>query len=446
MTTEAAVDPTSVRVIDVRASRRALVAGSVGNLIEWYEFAIYGYMAPYIAAQFFPSTDKVASILATFVVFALAFFMRPIGAAIFGRLADRLGRRPILVTIILVMSIATALIGVLPTSASIGAAAAVLLVILRLAQGLSAGGELGGAVSFLVENAPDGKRGLYASWSFFGSVVGFVLGGGVATLLALAIPAADMAAWGWRIGFLIAVPLGIVALVLRLAIDETPHFKLVQQERAQVETGAAKELPKTGIRYTFSYLLITLLVLVVYNAVGNVFQVGMPTYLSTAFQLPPVQAYLLTLITGVVAAITIPIFGALSDRVGRWVVLLAGVIGTIVLSYPMYLLMDTGFGGGVVALALAGLLIGLVGGPMPAFLSERFPTRSRGTGVAVVYGISIALFGGGAPYVTTWIFAATHNPFAAAFYTIITGAISLIGLIAWRASRHRDAYRAPLED
>jgi len=432
-------------VIDVAASRKALVAGSIGNLIEWYEFAIYGYMAPYIASQFFPSEDPVASILSTFLVFALAFFMRPIGAIIFGRLTDKIGRRPILVTIILLMSVSTALIGLLPTAAVIGAWATVLLVILRMAQGLSAGGELGGAVSFLVENAPAGKRGLYASWTFAGSVFGFVLGGGVATVLALLIPAPQMAEWGWRIGFLIAVPLGIVALILRLAIDETPHFKNVLRERAEAG-GVEAKLPPTKIKFSFSFLLITLLVLVVYNAVGNVFQVAMPTYLGTAFALPAVEAYLLTLLTGVVAGISVPLFGALSDRVGRFPVLLAGAIGTVVLSYPMYLLMGSGIAGGIVALFLAGILIGLVGGPMPAFLSERFPTRNRGTGVAVVYGISIAIFGGGAPYAITWIFSVTGNPYAASFYTIFCGLISVIGLIAWRLSKDRDVYNKPLED
>ncbi|MDF2443089.1 MAG: hypothetical protein JWR01_1292 [Subtercola sp.] len=432
-------------VIDIAASRKALVAGSIGNLIEWYEFAIYGYMAPYIASQFFPSEDRVASILSTFLVFALAFFMRPLGAIIFGRLTDRIGRRPILVTIIVLMSVSTALIGVLPTAESIGAWATVILVVLRMAQGLSAGGELGGAVSFLVENAPPGKRGLYASWTFAGSVFGFVLGGAVATVLALLIPAAQMAEWGWRIGFLVAVPLGVVALVLRLAIDETPHFKTILREREEAG-GVETKLPPTKIRFSFSFLLITLLILVVYNAVGNVFQVAMPSYLGTAFKLPAVEAFLLTLVTGVVAGVAIPLFGALSDRVGRFPVLLAGTIGTVVLSYPMYLLLGTGIVGGVVALILAGTVIGCLGGPMPAFLSERFPTRNRGTGVAVVYGISIAIFGGGAPFVITFIFSVTGNPYAASFYTIFCGLISVAGLIAWHRSKDRDAFDKPLED
>lgn len=438
----------TVEVLDVQASRKALVAGTLGNLIEWYEFAVYGYMAPYIATQFFASEIPGVAILSTFMVFALAFFMRPIGAIIFGRLTDRYGRRPILATIIIMMSLATAVIGVLPTAAQIGLLAPLLLVVVRIAQGLSGGGEMGGAVSLMVENAPANRRGLYGSWSFAGTTIGFVLGGTVATILAALLPADAMADWGWRIPFLLALPMGAVALYIRLRIDETPHFKRVQRERTEVGSNAA--LPPSAIKLTAAYLLVTIGVLVVYNAIGNTFMVGMPTYLTTAFGLPPASAYFLTLITGLVGGLTMPLFGLLSDRVGRWPVLATGTIATLVLSYPLYLLMGTGFAGGVVALFVAGLLIGVVGGPMPAFLSERFATRNRGTGVSVIYAISVAVFGGSAPYVITWIFQITNNPYAAAIYTLLCAVISTVALLAWRFAKSEraqgDTFDRPLAD
>lgn len=434
----------TVQVIDLRASRRALISGSVGNLIEWYEFAIYGYMAPYIAKQFFPSGTPLTAIMATFMVFALAFFMRPLGAIIFGRLTDKIGRRSVLVSIIILMTVATTLIGLLPTAAAIGGWATVLLVLCRIGQGLSGGGEMGGAVSLMVENAPEDQRGLYGSWSFVGTVLGFVLGGAVATLLTLTVSTATMEAWGWRIPFLIALPMGAIALYIRTQVDETPHFKRVQAKRSI----SGDALAPSVIKYTPAYLLVTAGVVIVYNAVGNVFMVGMPTYLSSAFKVPPVQAYLLTLVTGLVGALSMPLFGALSDRVGRRPVLFAGALGTIILSYPLYMLMGTGFNGGLLALFIAGILIGMVGGPLPAFLSERFPTRHRGMGVAVVYAITVAIFGGSSPYVTTWIFQATGDPLAAAYYTTACGFISLIAIAAWHAGQtnRRIEHLAPLED
>ncbi|TFD45961.1 MFS transporter [Cryobacterium frigoriphilum] len=443
MAQESAVLSPTVRVIDLKASRRALIAGSLGNVIEWYEYAIYGFMAPIIAPLFFPSADPTASILFTFMVFALAFFLRPIGAVIFGRLTDSRGRRPVLVAIILIMSIATTAIGLLPTVSEIGMWATVILVLCRIAQGLSGGGEMGGAVSLMIENAPEGKRGLYGSWSFFGTSLGYVLGGGVATLLAVTLSAEDLADWGWRIGFLLAAPMGISALIIRLKVDETPHFKEVLARRAAGDTTA---LAPSRIRYTPSYLMITVAVLVVYNALGNTFQVGMPTFLSSGYGMSFVEAYGLSLVTGLVGACSMPIFGALSDRVGRAPVLLFGTVATLVLSYPLYLLIGLGFVGGLFSLFVAGLLIGIIGGPMPAFLSERFPTRDRATGVAVVYAVSVAIFGGSAPYIITYILLVTQNPLAASFYTIFVAAISLVGLIALKRSQHQHEHLKPLED
>ncbi|TQC45873.1 MFS transporter [Rhodococcus sp. WS4] len=436
-----AVTPNSSaeRVLDLRASRKALIAGSLGNLAEWYEFAIYAYMAPVFAPLFFPSDNPTTAILSTFLVFALAFFLRPVGAVVFGRLTDRVGRRPVLAMIIGLMAVATTVIGLLPTHAQVGVLAPVLLTLCRVGQGLSAGGEMGGAVSLMVESAPSNKRGVYGSWSFVGTTLGFVLGGGVATILATVLSEDQLTSWGWRIGFLLAAPMGVVILYLRMRVDETPHFKQMTVERAASDASSAPQ------RRSPVYLLVTMGAVVVYNAVGNTFMVGMPAFLSKSFEMSFERSYLLALITGLVAAIFMPVFGALSDRVGRRPVLLWGSVAVVALSYPLYAMLGFGFRGGLIALAIAGVLIGAVGGPMPAFLSERFPTRSRATGISVTYALSVALFGGTAPYIITWLASATGDPLSAAYYTLGCAAVSVVALLTIRGV-DREQHRAELED
>lgn len=424
-------------VIDVTASRRALVAGSLGNLVEWYEYALYGYMAPVVAALFFPTGAGVAGLLATFSLFALAFFLRPVGAGILGRLADRTGRRHVLVLLVGAMSGATALIGVLPTYAQIGVWAPLLLTVLRVVQGLAAGGEFGGAVSLMVEYAPARKRGLYGSWSFFTTVIGFVAGAGVATVLISVLGHAQLVAWGWRIGFLLAAPMGLIALYLRLKVDETPSFRAVAARRGLATAPAARQARLLGQVFT------TVGIVVVYSCTGYTFMVLMPTYLSKTLGMPLQQSYLVTLVNGAVAGLVVPFAGAWSDRVGRKSVMLVGTAATIVLSYPLFLMLRAGFAAALVSLIVAGLLIGLVGGPLPALLSERFPTRTRATGVSLAYALSVAIFGGTAPFAITAIVSATGNSLAAAYYTI---ACSLITLLTLLLLRGRAAHLDPLQD
>ncbi|AWK71649.1 MFS transporter [Rhodococcus oxybenzonivorans] len=436
-------DSSTERVLDLRASRKALIAGSLGNLVEWYEFAIYAYMAPIFAPLFFPSGNPTTAILSTFLIFALAFFLRPVGAVVFGRLTDRIGRRPVLAMIIGLMAASTTVIGLLPTHAHIGMLAPILLTLCRVGQGLSAGGEMGGAVSLMVESAPSNKRGVYGSWSFVGTTLGFVLGGGVATVLAIALSDAQLASWGWRVGFLLAAPMGVVILYLRMRVDETPHFKHMTIERAAHDPSSEVSSAPQG--RSLIYFLVTMGAVVVYNAVGNTFMVGMPAFLSKSFEMSFERSYLLALITGIIAAISMPIFGAMSDRVGRRPVLLGGSVAVVVLSYPLYAMLNFGFAGGLTALALAGVLIGAVGGPMPAFLSERFRTRNRATGISVTYTLSVALFGGTAPYIITWMASATGDPLSAAYYTLGCAVISAIALLTIRGV-DRDQHRAALED
>jgi MFS family permease len=432
-----------VQEIDLRKSRRALIAGALGNLVEWYEFALYGYLAPVISRQFFPGTDDAASLLATLSVFALAFFARPIGAVLFGRIGDRLGRKPQLVLIISIMMMATTAIGLLPTYATIGVWAPLLLVIIRLFQGLSAGGEVGGAVSLMVESAPPRRRGLYGSWSFMTTSLGFVLGGGTATILTMMLSAQDMSAWGWRVGFLLSLPMGLVIMYLRSRVDETPAYKKVLADRASAALNGDTDAGRPKSKWLRSGI-VTLGVVVVYNCIGNTFMVGMPSYLTSAQHMTLQNSYLLTVLTGVTAVIVMPFAGALSDRIGRKPVILTGTIAVVVLSYPLFALLEVNMVWASISLIVAGTCIGVVGGPVPALLAERFPTRNRATGVAVSYSLSVAVFGGTAPFIINWLSSATADPRSAAYYTAICGVISLIAVLA--LPRRSRVHLEPLQD
>lgn len=435
----------SIKVMDVKASRRALIGGSLGNLLEWYEFAIYAYMAPIIGPLFFDTSNPATAILATFSIYALAFFLRPVGAIVFGRWADRVGRRTSLVWIISMMTLATTLIGLLPTYAVIGIWAPVLLTLCRIVQGLCSGGEMGGAVSLMVESAPEGKRGLYGSWSFAGTTLGYVLGGGVATLLATVYSSEELVSTGWRIGFLLAAPMGVIILYLRMSIDETPYFKEISAPSNTIATheaglgaSAVAQAPAAtaASQHPAVVLLISVGIVVVWNAVGHVFMVGMPSFLKHFYGMTFKDSYLLALVTGLVAALSMPLFGALSDKVGRKPILVTATTGVLVLSYPLYSMMGAGFNLSILALAIAGILIGMLGGPMPALLCERFRTRNRATGVALSYALGVAVFGGTAPFVVTWIANATGDPLAAAYYTIACAVVSLIALSFAKGKTH----------
>jgi MFS family permease len=291
----------------------------------------------------------------------------------------------------------------------------------------------------MVEYAPPGRRGLYGSWSFFTTVIGFVFGAGIATVLIAVLSDEALVSWGWRIGFLLAAPMGLIALYLRLRVDETPQFRKATAS-GPVPGPTAPNAPSGGM---LGQVLTTVGIVVVYSCTGYTFMVLMPTYLSKTLGMPLEQSYLLTLINGTVAGLVVPFAGAWSDRVGRKPVMLVGTVATIVLSYPLFLMLRGGFAAALAALVVAGVLIGLVGGPLPALLSERFPTRTRVTGVSLAYALSVALFGGTAPFIITALVSATGNSLAAAYYTI---ACSLITLITLLLLRGRATHLDPLRD
>jgi len=436
--------------LDVDASRRALVAGSVGNFIEWYEFGIYGFLATVIAANFFSASGALDadSLVATYASFAIAFFFRPLGAAIFGRIGDRIGRRPTLIIVLVLMAGATGLIGLLPTYASVGILAPILLTATRMLQGLSAGGEFGGAVSVMTEFAPVGRRGLYGAFQSFTVGLGLLTGAGVATLLAVLLSDEALSDWGWRIPFLLALPLGGVALWLRLRLEETPSFKQAQGEETPVPAsrvedpepaaaGPAVPPARAGAGETARAILLGIGRIMGWSAAGYTFLVVMPSYLQQTLGASLEEALVATTIANVGFTATILPAGWLSDRIGRRAVVLTGAILIVVLAFPLIELLDTeGFLPKALALLVAGAVVGLMAGPGPAMLSEMFATKARYTGLGLAYSLSNAVFSGSAGLIITELIDSTGNTNIPAWYVMVTASVSVFALLTLRSNDH----------
>ncbi|MFD0306990.1 MFS transporter [Streptomyces sp. NPDC127119] len=412
-------------------SRRALVAGSVGNFIEWYEFGVYGYFATVVAARFFTPEggSEAEALVRTYASFALAFFFRPVGAALFGRLGDRVGRRPVLILVIVLMTAATTLIGVLPTYATVGALAPWLLTLLRVVQGLSAGGEFGGAVSVMTEFAPPGRRGLYGAWQSFTVALGLLGGAGAAALLATLLTGAQLNSWGWRLPFLLTLPMGLGALWLRLRLDETPSFRAVQAHQALMAP-PAREVARAIVLGAGRVMG--------WAAAGYTFLVVLPSYLQSSLNATFQQALVATVLANLGFAATILPAGLLSDRIGRRPVMLTGALLVTVLAVPLLnLLQDGGTSSALkgAAVFVAGAIVGLMAGPGPAMLSEMFPTSVRYTGLGLAYALSNAVFSGCAGLIITETIEWTGSVDIPAYYAAATCAVSALALLTLRETR-----------
>ncbi|CAL9359579.1 Proline_betaine transporter [Streptomyces sp. enrichment culture] len=433
------------------ASRRALVAGSVGNFIEWYEFGVYGYFATIIAAQFFTPEggSDIEALVKTYASFALAFFFRPVGAALFGRIGDRIGRRPTLILVVLLMTAATAAIGLLPTYATVGAAAPWLLTLARVLQGLSAGGEFGGAVSVMTEFAPPGRRGLYGAWQSFTVALGLLAGAGLAALLATVLGEGDLQRWGWRLPFLLAVPLGLAALWLRLRLEETPSFRRSSGASAGHARGAGADPAPAAARRpsaaaTWRAVGLGIGRLMGWSAAGYTFLVVMPSYLQSTLGASFQQALLATVVANAGFALAILPAGALSDRIGRRAVMMAGTVALIVLAFPLLNLLqdpDASSAARAAAVFAAGAAVGLLAGPGPAMLAEMFPTTVRYTGLGLAYSLSNAVFSGSAGLIITELIKRTGDADVPALYVVVVCAVGLPALLTLRGDDHRRALR-----
>jgi len=405
----------------ISQARRAISAAVIGNVLEWYDFAVYAYMATVIAKSFFPAQDEITSLLSTFAAFGVGFVVRPLGGIVIGRLGDVRGRKTALVLTILLMAVGTVMIGCIPTYESIGVAAPLLILLARLLQGFSAGGEWGGSTAFIVEWAPPEQRGLYGSLQQSSVACGLLLGSGIAALVSTLLSTAAVGAWGWRVPFLLGGLLAPIGLYMRRNIEETPAFtRLAQQAAAPAVSGSAMRLAFRAFGFTILWTVSYYIVLSY-----------MPTFLQKYVGLPRTHALWTTSAGLLLLVIAAPVLGWCSDRIGRKPLLLAACIAFLVLSYPLFsiLLSQPSLATAISVQLTLALAIAVFSGPGPAAIAEIFPTAVRSTWMSAGYSVAVAVFGGFAPFIATWLIAHTGNPISPSFYVMAAAAVSMVVIL-----------------
>jgi MFS transporter, MHS family, proline/betaine transporter len=422
---------TSIGVPTSSQSRRAVTAAVIGNVLEWYDFGVYGFVAAIIGKNFFPGTDETTQLLQAFLTFGLGFLARPIGGIVIGRMGDTHGRKAALMLTIFLMACGTVLIGILPTYASIGFAAPALLLVARLMQGFSAGGEWGSSTAYIVEWAPPGQRGFYGSFQQMSVVAGLLLGSGVAALFNTFLTPEQMDAWGWRVPFLLGGILGPVGLWMRRTIDETPAFKKAIAAPSVAAPGDPSPWLLAGRAFGFT---------IVWTVCFYVLLSYMPTYTQKYLKLSASAALWANTIGLLALVIFIPMMGILSDRIGRKPLLLACCIAFILLPYPIfsYLLSGVGYTELILVQILFALMISTFSGAGPAAIAEMFPTRTRSTWMTSGYALAVAIFGGFAPFIAVWLIDRFASPLAHTFYLIAAAIVSTIVIVTLRETAHED--------
>ena len=408
--------------------RRVTSAAVIGNVLEWYDFTVYGVFAPILATQFFPSNDPLASELAVFATYAVGFLMRPVGAAFFGHVGDRYGRARALLWSIAMMAIPTVSMGLLPTYASMGVGASALIVLLRMLQGMAVGGEFTSSIVFLAENSPPKRRGFFASFAMFGATAGVLLGSVVGGLLTRVLAPEQLSSWGWRAAFVSGIAVGIAGIVLRRNMLDSP-----------ARTPSASPLVLAFRDHRFEVLRVFVL-----NVGTAAIYYTLFVYAATwvAEKTPVGRATALDIQTSSILTflVVLPVAAWVSDHVGRKLVMLCGMTACVVLAYPLASAMH---GTNAITIAAAQMafsaLLAMSMAPIPAAMCETFPHAVRVSAVSVGYGLAYALFGGTAPVVAVWLIAKSGNDVAFAWYL----AAVMIASIAV-ALGTRDRSRAPL--
>jgi MHS family proline/betaine transporter-like MFS transporter len=419
--TVAATTTGTISPAAAEGTKTAIPAAVIGTVLEWYDFAVYAYVAGILASQFFSKENPTAGLLSAFATFGLGFVARPLGGLVIGRAGDAVGRKPALLFTFVLMAIATAAIGVIPNYAEIGVLAPILLLVCRLAQGFAAGGEWGSSTAFIAEWAPHGRRGFLASLQQTSVVGGLLLGSGVTALMHTLFSGAQMESWGWRVPFLLGILLLPVGVYMRQNVGETPAY----HEKRSTTPPAGSLWAAAWRAFGFTILwTVAFYILLAY----------MPTFTQKYGGLSPASSLWSNTIGLFVAAVAIPIFGSWSDRAGRKPLLLVAGVGFLVLTYPLFAVVTThpGLGAVIVVQIIFALLIGFYSGAGPAAICELFPTLGRSMWMSASYSLAVAIFGGFAPFIATWLIARTGSPLAPTYYLIASAIVTTIVFLRLR--------------
>jgi MHS family proline/betaine transporter-like MFS transporter len=434
-----------VTVTEPGVIKRAIGAASIGNVTEWYDFGVYAYFEPTIKEVFFADLPDTMGTIATFGLFAVAFLVRPFGGLFFGPLADRIGRNKVLATTMIMMALGTFAIGCIPSEKSIGLLAPALLLVARLVQGFSTGGEYGNAMTFIAEYAPDRKRGFLGSFLEFGTFTGYLMGAIVVTVAGAVLTDDQLLAWGWRIPFFVALPLGIIGVYLRTRLADTPAFLQLEKEAEarEKQLRAGGELKK--IANLWPFMLVCMGLVLAWNVTNYMLTSYMPTYVTAT--MPDMQggkgvsettSQILQIVVMAVALVTIPLLGRLSDRIGRKPIVWVGAIGLVVLSFPAVLLIRAQSGFTIfLGLMIMGLLLICFSATMPSTLPSLFPTQVRGGALSIAFNISVSLFGGTTSVVVGTLVSKTGDLNWPAYYLIATGLIGAVSIYFTQESNGR---------
>ncbi len=404
--------------------RRAITAGTLGNLVEWFDWNAYAFFAPFFAAQFFPQGSEVAGLLNTFAVFAIGFFLRPLGGAVLGSFADRHGRKAGMTLTIALMAGGSLLIAVLPTHAMVGVWAPALLVVARAVQGFSAGGEFGTSSAYMVENAATGRRATVGAWQQVSVGLGTLLAALLAGVMSSVLTPAQMTTWGWRAAFGLGAVLGLVGLYLRLRVDDTPVFDQVRHEGRRVRqplTRVLREHPRAALRVVAMVAAGTALV--------QLWFASLPSLAKVLVDAPVKTGQYAATIALAVFTVLLPLTGSLSDRFGRRPMLLVFAVGSAVTLGPALLLMRPTLAGVAIPAAVSGALLASYAGSLAAMMAEQFPPEVRTAGISLPYGIAVAVFGGTTPYVAMGL---VSQGLVWVFVAVMTGLCLASAAVFWR--------------
>lgn len=433
-------------VVETPKIKKAIGGTVVGNFMEWFDFGIYGYLAVTMTVVFTEGMDETMGLLVTLLGFAVSFLVRPLGGLVLGPLGDRIGRKKVLFFTMATMATATALIGILPTAGQVGLWVIIPLYLLKMLQGFSTGGEFAGASTYVAEFSPDRSRGFWSSWLNVGSYLGFAAGATAVAVTAWVTTSVwgetAMVDGGWRIPFLLALPLGGIAIWFRLKLPETPSFEVVAEEKAEDPADPDDPFTRHGIlgilRHHWRPMLIGISIVSAETTAAYALTSYMPTYLEKEVGVSNLGAAIATVPVLVVMSFCLPLIGSLSDRVGRKPIYVAAIVLTLVVMYPAFMVMQIGEEWAVfIALAMVAVptafFVAITASALPAL----FPTASRFGGMAITYNVAVSLFGGTTPLFSQALVELTGNVYMPAFYIMFFAAVAIVAVATMRESGKR---------